>query len=76
MTPAVASILHFDLSKVVPGLWQCGKCITTNGTEEAAVVAQFNEFLMSRLHPLAIMFLGAVAKIVDASAWMSGPCVA
>ncbi|ALE91213.1 hypothetical protein AOC05_00650 [Arthrobacter alpinus] len=57
-SPAVASILQFDLSKPVPGLWRCGECLTTNGTEEAAVVAQFNEFLMSRLHPTYVSAIG------------------
>ena len=50
MTPAVASIVNFDLPKVVPGLCWCGRRATMDATEEAAVVIQFNEFLMSRLH--------------------------
>lgn len=51
MNPAVVSIVHFDLSKAVPDLYQCESSITMDGTEESAIVAQFNEFLVSRFYP-------------------------
>lgn len=50
MTPVVASIVNFNLPMVVPGLCWCERRATMDGTEESAIVAQFNEFLMSRLH--------------------------
>jgi len=50
-TPAVDSIVQFDLSKVVLDLWRCEDRITMDGTEGAAGITQFNAFLMSRLNP-------------------------
>lgn len=51
MTPAVATSLHLDLPKAVPGHCWCERRATMDGAEQMAVVTPFSEFLMSQLHP-------------------------
>ena len=51
MTPAVDAIRNLDIPKSSLGLHCCGKRMTMHDTEESALVAQFNAFLMSRLYP-------------------------
>ena len=55
MTPAVELFVDSVLPLAVPYLCQCEGSIATDGTEFWMFVAQFNEFLMSRLHPSTVL---------------------
>lgn len=50
VVPAVDAIHSFDISKAIPDLRCRDRGMTIYGTEGSPLVAQFNEFLMSRLH--------------------------